>query len=127
MHGIRWVQTGWAVCVIGMGSALADGVLTPAHGGKIVESSGQRLELVVQENKVELYLTGHDDTPTASDGASGKVLFLAGGKKIETALKPAGNNRLVGEAPTLVAGFESAVILVEKGGKTLSARISARH
>ena len=127
MHVVRWIQTGLAMVMIGMGSVLADGVLTPTHGGKMVESNGQRLELVVQENKVELYLTGHDNTPTSSAGVSGKVVFLANGKKMESALKAAGDNRLVGEAPTVVTGFESAVILVKKDGKTLSARISTRH
>lgn len=127
MHVVRWIQTGLALFMIGMGSALADGVLMPTHGGKMVESNGQRLELVVQENTVELYLTRHDNTPTSADGATGKVVFLVDGKKLETLLKSAGDNRLSGEIPETVAGFASAVITVEKGGQILSGRISARH
>ena len=127
MHVARWIRTGLAVFVVGMGNAWAHGVLTPAHGGKMVESHGQVLELAVREKTVDLYLTDHDNHPASANGALGKVVFLVNGKKVEAALRPAGDNRLSGEALATVAGFESAVITVERSGKSLSARISANH
>ena len=128
MQVAQWIRMGLTVFVIGLGSAVwAHGALTPAHGGKMVESHGQVLELAVREKTVDLYLTDHENRPAAVDGATGKVVFLVHGKKLESLLKFAGDNRLSGESPETVAGFESAVITVERGGNTLSARISARQ
>ncbi|MBF0143617.1 MAG: hypothetical protein HQL57_07835 [Magnetococcales bacterium] len=121
------IRAGLAVLVIGMGSARADGVLTPAHGGKMVESHGQRLELTVRESTVDLFLADHGNQPISAMGATGKVVFLVNGKRVETAINPAGENRLSGNAPEAVTGFSSAVITVERDGKPLSARISATH
>ncbi|MEO5341587.1 MAG: hypothetical protein H7837_13910 [Magnetococcus sp. MYC-9] len=128
MHNARWICTGWTVFGIALGGvAWAHGDLAPAHGGRMVESRGQVLELAVREKTVDLYLTDHEGRPAGVDGAAGKVLFLVHGKKVETLLKPAGENRLSGEASTEVTGFESAVIHVEKGGQSLSGRISAQR
>ncbi|MBF0400131.1 MAG: hypothetical protein HQL90_05135 [Magnetococcales bacterium] len=128
MRVARWnICTGLMVFVIGLGNGWTHGEPTPAHGGKMAESHGQVLELAIRKKTVDLYLTDHEGHPASADGATGKVVFLMHGKKLETALKPAGDNRLSGEALAEVSGFESAVITVERGGNSLSARISAHH
>ncbi|MBF0180014.1 MAG: hypothetical protein HQM03_08325 [Magnetococcales bacterium] len=119
----RWL----AVTVMLTGSALADGRLTPAHGGVMAESQGHRLELVARAQTAELYLTDHNDKALSAEGASGKVVAMVNGKKVQAVLQPAGDNRLRGEAAEVIAGFESAVITVERGGQRLSARIAAHH
>ncbi|MBF0097413.1 MAG: hypothetical protein HQM04_09540 [Magnetococcales bacterium] len=124
----QWIRTALTVFVIGLGNtAWAHGDLTPAHGGKMVESHGQVLELTVRGKVVDIYFTNHEGHPEPTDGATGKVVFLLQGKKLETVLKPSGDNRLSGEAAAEVTSFDSAVITVKRDGNSLSARISARH
>lgn len=104
------------------GAAAADGALTPAHGGRMVEAAGYRLELVTGAGQVALYVTDHGDKPVAVDKAHGKVTVLAGPGKVEIALAPAGGNRLAGEGA--VAG-DAAVIAVEGLDKRIAARLAA--
>lgn len=127
MTAPRWMRMAMAVFVIGIGAAHADGPLTPAHGGHMVENHGQRLELVIQGQTADLYLTDHDNHPVPTEGTTGKVVLLVNGKTVQAALKPAGGNQLRGEVTGAIAAFESAVITVDRGGKSLSARIAAHH
>lgn len=128
MTTLRWMCTALAVVVFGIGAAQADGLLTPIHGGRMAESHGQRLELVIQGETAALYLTDHDNRPVSSDGMTGKVVLLVNGQKVEVGLQPAGANQLRGEVAHPIAAFESAVITVmRRGGNSLSARIAAHH
>ncbi|CAK0761030.1 hypothetical protein WCLP8_3270004 [uncultured Gammaproteobacteria bacterium] len=63
----------------------------------------------------------------SSDGASGKVVLLSGGQKVEIPLKPAGTNRLSGSGSVAGGDKVSAVVTVERVGGSLSVRIPASH
>ncbi|MBF0109310.1 MAG: hypothetical protein HQL76_09050 [Magnetococcales bacterium] len=104
----------------------ADGVLTPGHGGRMVEVQGMRLELVTGADTIDLYVTGHDDKPVSVQGASAKVVLLANGKKEEVQLTGAGENRLT--VAKGIAGGEkpAAVVTVQGLAKPISARFPAQ-
>lgn len=124
-------QTGRGILVLAgilfSWSALADGVLTPKHGGRMVEAEGSRLELVVTGDKVDLYMTDHGGNPLAVAGASGKVLFLTGGQKVEVLLQAAGSNLLTGTAKISDGEKIAAVMTVEGLPKRITARLPAHH
>lgn len=104
------------------GSLQADGVLKPAHGGRMAEVAGHRLELVATEGRVDLYLTDHADRPLAVDKATGKATLLGEKGKVEIPLAPAGGNRLSGQG---TAGSGAVILQVEGLDKRLSARLPA--
>ncbi|MBF0134097.1 MAG: hypothetical protein HQL75_16115 [Magnetococcales bacterium] len=107
-------------------SLWADGILTAAHGGRMVEAHGSRLELVVAADKVDLYVTDHGDKPVAVHGASAKVTFLVGGKKEEVALMAVGDN-LLSSQKTVAGGDKAAAVITVQGlPKPISARIPAQ-
>ncbi|MEO5333600.1 MAG: hypothetical protein H7839_16430 [Magnetococcus sp. YQC-5] len=108
-------------------SALADGVLTPKHGGRMMETNGIRLELVIANDRIDLHVTDHGDKPMAVKGASAKVLLLIGGQKVEVPLQAANDNLLSGPAKIPDGAQSSAVITVEGLPKRITARLPALH
>ena len=122
MSGAVWMLVGlffpWSV--------MADGALTPKHGGRMVEANGSRLELVVAADKVDLYVTDHGNQPVAVHGASAKVVFLAGGKKEEVALAAAGDNLLSSQNAVAGGDKAAAVVTVQGLPKPISARLPAQ-
>ncbi|MBF0632238.1 MAG: hypothetical protein HQL89_14770 [Magnetococcales bacterium] len=107
-------------------SVMADGVLTPKHGGRMVEADGSRLELVTTADKVDLYVTDHGNHPVAVKSASAKVVFLVGGKKEEVALQAVEDNLLSGKVTLAGSDKGAAVITVEGLPKRISARLPAQ-
>lgn len=115
-------------CLFAFGSvALADGTLTPKHGGRMAETEGSRLELVVAGDTIDLYVTDHGNQPVAVAKASAKVVLLNEGKKTEVALQPVTGNQLSGTARIPGGEQATAVVTVEGLPKRLSARIPAHH
>lgn len=109
-----------ASLVLASAGALADGVMTPHHGGKMVETkAGPRLELVVGSGTVDVYLTDHGGKASAAEGMSGKATLLVGGKKVEVALAPAGGNKLSGTGAVEPGAAANAIVTVEGGGQKL--------
>ncbi|HAT49123.1 MAG: hypothetical protein HQL07_04875 [Nitrospirae bacterium] len=107
-------------------SLWADGTLTPAHGGRMAEANGSRLELVVAADKIDLYVTDHGDKPVAVHGASAKVTFLVGGKKEEVALVAVSDNLLSGQKAVAGGDKAAAVVTVQGLPKPISARLPAQ-
>ncbi|MBF0613984.1 MAG: hypothetical protein HQL92_02385 [Magnetococcales bacterium] len=107
--------------------ALADGTLTPRHGGRMAEAEGSRLELVVTGDKVDLYVTDHGDQPVAVAKASAKVLLMNEGRKTEVVLQPVTGNRFSGTAKVSGGEHAMAVVMVEGLPKRLSVRIPAQN
>lgn len=103
--------------------ALAE-VLTPMHGGRIVEVNERHIELVAKDGAVEVYVADHDNKPIATDTASGKATQIVDGKKVEVALAAAGGNKLAGASP-LPNPKASTVVNLTLGGKSISARFPA--
>ncbi|MBF0308503.1 MAG: hypothetical protein HQL56_03090 [Magnetococcales bacterium] len=113
------------VCLMSSGWLYADGALHPAHGGRMVEVGGHRLELVTRGERVDLYVTDHGDRAVALDKATGKVTLLGAGGKVEIGLAPAGGNRLSGTGAPAGAEQSAAVIGVDGLDKRIAARLPA--
>lgn len=109
-------------------AAWADGTLTPAHGGRMAEAAGHRLELVTTDDRVDLYLTDHGNKPVAAEKAKGKATLLLASGKVEVSLTPAGGNLLSGAGKVAGGKDVAAVLVVEGFDKPITARLPAgRH
>ncbi|HIJ83342.1 MAG: uncharacterized protein HW380_2302 [Magnetococcales bacterium] len=106
-------------------AAWADGTLTAAHGGRMVEAAGHRLELVTMEDRVDLYLTDHGDQPVAAEKTKGKVTLLLTTGKVEIPLTPSGGNLLSGAGKAAGGKDVAAVVVVEGLNKPVIARLPA--
>lgn len=97
------------------GLALADGVMSPRHGGVMAEAkSGNRIELVAEANRLAVYLTDHSGKAVSSQGVSGEVTLLTGTQKTSAKLAPAGGNKLIATAQA-VAGAKAMVKIAHPG------------
>lgn len=114
---MKTVLAAFAMCVaMSQLPALAHGAPVPSHGGQILAVGETWLELVVRGNTLELYVQDDGDD-VASAALSGKLTILNGGSKSESALKPAGGNKL--EATAAVAsGAKVLALLVLADKKT---------
>lgn len=64
----------------------------PQFGGVVAEAGHYQAELVARSDSLTIHVTEHG-APVPTAGGSAKVTLLAGGKKTEVALTPAGDNR----------------------------------
>lgn len=80
------------------------------HGGRLIEAGDYTLEWVAQENA--LYLSDHGGKDLATEGASGKIIAVGGGKKSAIDLIPAGGNRLNLREPLPTGADVKAVISI---------------
>lgn len=83
----------------------------PAYGGIVAEAGAFQGELVARPAGLTLYVTDHGK-PIPTQGASAKLVVLAGGQKVEAALAPAGDNRLEAAQPVPIAAGAKAVASV---------------
>lgn len=83
----------------------------PVHGGIVAEAGTFQGELVARPAGLTLYVTDHGK-PIPTQGASAKLVVLAGGQKVEAALAPAGDNRLEAAQPVPIAAGAKAVASV---------------
>ena len=81
------------------------GALKSAHGGQLRMAGIYHYELVVskdtqaaKDSPVQVYVTDHAGLKISSAGATGTATILAGKQKSSVALKPDGDNRLIGLA-----------------------------
>lgn len=115
------------ISLMGIWSVWADGVLQPVHGGRMAEAAGYRLEMVATNDRLDLYVTNHDNQPVAVDKATGKIVLMAAQGKVEVPLSPAGENRLSGTGDATTGAHGAAVIAVEGLPKRITARLAAGH
>lgn len=118
-----FIASAAVVATLAGSPALAE-VLTPMHGGQVVEVNERHVELVAKDGVVEVYIADHNNKPIATDSASGKATQVVDGKKVEVALSSAGGNKLVGASP-LPNPKASTVVNLTLGGKSISARFPA--
>lgn len=105
-------------------SLWAHGGLTPAHGGRMAETTGYRLELVVLVDRVDVYLTNHEDKAVVVEKTKGKVTLLLLEGKVEIPLSGVDGNHLSG-GKTVAGGSDAAAVVVIEGlEKTITARWS---
>jgi len=74
----------------------------PRWGGVVADAGEFQAELVIKAGQAKIYLTHHADM-LPSQGASGKLTLLVGGRKEELVLKPVSDSAL-GAATTLKSG-----------------------
>ncbi|KZE34223.1 hypothetical protein [Crenobacter luteus] len=106
------------------GLALADGVMSPQHGGVMAEAkSGNRVELVAEANQLAVYLTDHSGKAVSSNGVGGEVTLLTGTRKTSAKLAAAGGNKLIAKAQA-VAGTKAIVKISHPGQPEELLRVS---
>lgn len=81
----------------------------PRFGGVVAEAGHYQAELVARSDTLTIHVTEHG-TPLSTAAGSARLTLLAGGKKTEVALAPAGNNR-----------FEARGTFDLKGAKVVAA------
>lgn len=88
----------------------------PQWGGVVADAGEFQAELVIKAGQAKIYLSRHADM-LPSQGASGKLTLLAGGKKQELVLQPVSDSAL-GAATTLKsAKGVKAVAIIEMPGQ----------
>ena len=88
----------------------------PQWGGVVTDAGEFQAELVIKAGQAKIYLSRHADM-LPSQGASGKLTLLAGGKKHELVLQPVSDSAL-GAATTLKSGKGvKAVAVIEMPGQ----------
>jgi hypothetical protein len=103
--------------------ATLDKVKAP-HGGQLRAAGINHYELVVAQPgtqgdslPVVVYVTDHAGTKVPTQGASGTVTVLSGGRKATIALQPAGENELKGSGAYLPQHDLKAIVSVTLGGQ----------
>ena len=84
------------------------------HGGVVAEAGAFQGELVAKAGALTLYLTDHGQ-PIATEGATARMTVLAGGRKSDLTLSPAGGNRLAASGGPALAAGSKAVANVKLG------------
>lgn len=103
--------------------ATLDAMAAP-NGGQVRMAGPYHFELVLGENAVSVFLTDHGDAPVQSEGVSGNVILMSGGRTT-IAVEPVGSNRLAGEgAFEKQPGMKAIVSLTFPDGQTWQARFT---
>lgn len=88
----------------------------PQYGGIYGEAGIFQLELVAKDKQFVLYVTDHGES-VSTKGATGKLTVLGTDGKSEVALKPAGENQLIGKVGAKPAKGTKVVATVTLAGK----------
>ena len=116
--------------IVALASVLISAIPTAAHevekgpnGGRVVEAGSNHIELVVNANGIDVFVTDASDKPVSIDGFKGVAIFTISGKAQRIVLEPKDGARLSGTAPvTLPAQPAGVVQLTAPDGKTTQAR-----
>ena len=116
--------------IVALASALITAIPGAAHevekgpnGGRVVEAGSNHIELVVNANGIDVFVTDANDKPVSIDGFKGVAIFTISGKAQRIVLEPKNGARLSGTAPgTLPAQPAGVVQLSAPDGKTTQAR-----
>jgi len=100
----------------------------PQFGGVVAEAGHYQAELVARNDSLTIHVTEHG-TPVPTAGGSAKVTLLAGGKKTEVALAPAGDNRFEAKGTFELKGAKAVAALKVPGNppKTLRFALDNPH
>jgi len=124
MRGLKAVAALALAVVGGSGQAMADGALTPAYGGQMVETpEGIRIEFAIREGAIRTWVRDHGDKAILASKVSGKATLLVGSKKVDLLLKAEGD-KLVAEGAVSQAEKVTAILSLTVDGKPVSARFT---
>ena len=114
-----------AASLTGHPGARAHGAGEPKHGGVVQSASDLAFELVARPDGATIYMDDHDK-PFATEGASGKLTVLSGGRKSEAELTAAGDNRLEAKGVKLASGSKVVAAVTLPGQKVVTVRFIVR-
>jgi hypothetical protein len=105
-------------------AAAAHDMAKGPNGGRVVDSSGHHVELVVKGSELVLFLTEADDKPLTSAGTkNARAIVQDSGKTATVQLQPAEPNKLVGPlAQPLGSGARVVVSATMADGHAVQAR-----
>ena len=99
-----------------------------AHGGQVAEDSSENwVELVIEGDRLEVYVLDEAKAPVPSAKLTGKATVLVGGKSQSVALAPGSANDLTGKLDPAATGKVTAVLSLTVGGKPTQARIAVQQ
>ena len=110
---------------ISVNTARAHGDNEPNHGGVVQAAGGLSFELVAQSDGAALYVENHG-RPMATAGMTGRLTVLNGRERSETALTPAGDNKLAAQKVTLAKGANAVASLTTAQKKTITVRFTVK-
>ncbi|MBI5163905.1 MAG: cytochrome c [Magnetospirillum sp.] len=98
-----------------------DGAAAGQFGGQVAAAGDWHVEFAVRDGGVRVWVRDHGDKPVA---ATGKVTLLAGGQKLDVALKSDGEALVADAAALQSAAKVTAVLALTVAGKPVSARFA---
>ena len=108
-------------------AAFAHGTPPPAaHGGQVAEDSAEHwVEMVIQAEKLTVYVLDGDKNPVPSSQLAGKATVLIDGKSQQVVLAPGEGNSLTGRLDAAASGKMTAVLSLTVAGKPTQARFAS--
>ncbi len=92
--------------------ALSHGSTEPEHGGVVKVEHELVFELVRESDSASVYIKDHGEA-FDTEGLTGSVIVLGAGEKQESALSPAGGNKMT--APITVEDGAKVLVKVKSG------------
>jgi hypothetical protein len=116
--------------IVALASVLITAIPGAAHevekgpnGGRVVEAGSNHIELVVNANAVDVFVTDASDKPVLVNGFKGVAIFTNSGKVQRIVLEPKDGARLSGTAPVALPVQPAGVVqLIAPDGKTVQGR-----
>lgn len=102
-------------------AALSHSDAKPQHGGVLHSKYDLNFELVREIDSVSLYVDDHGE-PVATDGLTGQLMLLAGGKRSEAVLTAAGIGKLTASGVQIPDGATVVVTLTDSREKVMTVR-----
>jgi hypothetical protein len=93
------------------------------NGGRVVEAGAHHVELVVNENAVNVFVTDAGEKPVSITGFKGVAIFTISGKAQRIPLEPKEGTRLSGISPVALPAEPVGVVqITAPDGKTAQGR-----
>jgi hypothetical protein len=94
------------------------------NGGMLRMAEMYHFELGINRGEARIFVTDHRGEPQSTEGASGTLRLLSKGGAFTLALRPAGDNALVGKDPRIAAlpDLRGILTVTMKNEKPLQAR-----
>lgn len=115
----KLVAIAFGIALASSSSALAHGSTKPRHGGQVVLSGENLVELVRGPQGVSVFVR-YDDDPVPASDLTGKLIITEGAKKFDAPLVAGAGNRLDARGVKIANGAKVAVMLLTKSTQSRS-------